>query len=332
MRAYTCPRCHHLLDLRGDACPACDAPLGLALEVQRPVLLGEGDWVRCSEHESTACNWLVRAGAHDPRCESCRLTRTVAVAQGDEDFEHLLKVELAKRRLVHQLRDLELPIVGRDADPDFGLAFDLLSSRHEPVTIGHANGVITIDLAESDDAHREMLRRQLEEPYRTVLGHVRHEVGHYYWTVLIEQADRFDAFRELFGDERASYQDALDRHYRDGAPDGWTSDYVSAYATMHPWEDWAETFAHYLHIRDTLQTAQEFGISIVGPRSAVEEAPSAELDHREWAFAREWARFTSAMNAVNRSMGHGDLYPFALTAPVVNKLAYVHDLVLERKP
>ena len=54
------------------------------------------------------------------------------------------KAEAAKRRLLFQLAELALPVTGRDADPQAGLAFDLLSSRSSPVTTGHASGVITV--------------------------------------------------------------------------------------------------------------------------------------------------------------------------------------------
>lgn len=328
MRAYLCPHCDSLLDLLASSCRSCNTAIGFALGDMTVVALDDDtDWVRCSEYDDAGCNWLVHP-SDDPRCEACRLTRSVARVDGQEEYQYLLRVEAAIKRLVYQLTDLGLPIVNRFEDPNGGLAFDLPSSRHGPVTIGHANGVITLDLAESNDAHREMLRHQLSEPYRTVLGHVRHEVGHYYWTVLIDNDGRTDAFRARFGDERQSYQDALTRHYHQGPPEGWPANYVSAYATMHPWEDWAETFAHYLHVRDALQTAHEYGIAIDGPIpvSAIGEDATG-LNVREWIFAREWSRFIAAFNAVNRSMGHGDLYPFDLSAPALTKLAFVHDIV-----
>jgi hypothetical protein len=177
-----------------------------------------------------------------------------------------------------------------------------------------------------------MLQAQLDEPYRTVVGHIRHEIGHYYWMVLVEDAGRVEAFRALFGDERASYADALQRHYREGAPTGWRSTYVSAYATMHPWEDWAETFAHYLHIRDTLQTAAAWGISVAGPAGGTEPSigvvPMDPLVGETFApVARDRALVSAALNALNRAMGHQDLYPFDLPGPAVDRLELVHRLV-----
>ncbi len=121
------------------------------------------------------------------------------------------------------------------------------------------------------------MRVQMHEPYRTLLGHFRHEVGHYYWDRLIAETRWQEGYRNLFGDERASYADALDHHYKNGAPDNWQESSVSAYATMHPWEDWAETWAHYLHMMDAVDTALGFGMS----------ARDMELDyqHSRWMFS-----------------------------------------------
>ncbi len=182
---------------------------------------------------------------------------------------------------------------------------------------GHADGVVTLDLREVDDVHRTRLREQLDEPYRTVLGHFRHEIGHFYQPWLME--GREDEVRATFGDEREDYQAALDRHYEHGAPEGWAQDHVSAYATMHPWEDWAETFAHYLHIRDLMQTAAAWRLTAVDP-----EAPIGDLvDH--------WIELSYALNAVNRSLGHADLYPYVLTPSVIAKLELIDSLVASRR-
>jgi hypothetical protein len=231
--------------------------------------------------------------------------------------------------LLYQLRDLGLPIGDE-------LAFDLLSSRGGPVTTGHADGVITIDLAESDDAQRERRRTDLGEPYRTLLGHFRHEIGHYYWPMLIERTDGLESWRQLFGDERRDYGSALKRHYEDGPPEDWAERYVSTYATMHPWEDWAETFAHYLHIRDTLQTASAYRMIVAGPVEAADESliavPVDDPGARGFdEIVEEWLPLTYALNAINRSMGQDDLYPFTLAPTVIEKLAFVHDAVTRER-
>src|SRR6201999_4323193 len=221
--------------------------------------------------------------------------------------------EKAKRRLIAELHELKLPIIGRDEDPEYGLAFDLLSSASDKVFTGHDNGVITLDLAEGDDVHREQLRISMDEPYRTLLGHFRHEIGHYYYFRLVDPSpDYKNRFRDLFGDPDADYQEALDRHYKNGPPPYWEDDYVSSYATMHAAEDWAETFAHYLHIRDTLDTAAWMGFapatatfdrSVLGP-----SAFNTIIDM--------WLPVSWSLNMVNRSMGHDDLYPFVLPVAV----------------
>jgi hypothetical protein len=237
--------------------------------------------------------------------------------------------ERAKRRVLVQLMELGLPGIR-----DGALAFDLLSSAERPVTTGHADGVITIDLAESDDARREARRAQLGEPYRTMLGTLRHELGHYMQPLLLVGDEAWTACRSLFGDDRVDYGEALERHYTDGPPLDWEDRYVSAYATMHPWEDWAETFAHYLHITDTLETAAEFGVAVEGPRAVVADdslaaVPMADPGEHDFAtLLGSWLPLTYALNAINRSMGRDDLYPFALAPAVVKKLSFVHQRVL----
>jgi hypothetical protein len=221
--------------------------------------------------------------------------------------------------------------------PVDGLSFDLLSSEARPVTTGHADGLITLDLAESDDARREQRRLQMGEPYRTLLGHMRHEVGHFYFPILTGDDGKRTHARELFGDETKDYSAALERHYDQGPPADWSRSYVSAYATMHPAEDWAETFSHYLHIRDTLQTAAEYRLQVGGPDAVARVKPTTDLRSTpregDLPFAEilsEWLPLTYALNALNRSMGRGDLYPFLLPPPVVDKLALVDELVRER--
>jgi hypothetical protein len=329
MLSFACGHCGRLVFFENTVCLNCSTEQGFVPELLQLVALDRppGSALhRCANTTIAGCNWMVAApGA---LCRSCELTRK---RPNDEDLPGLAAfadAESAKRRVIMQLLDLRLPGVSPDA-----LRFDLLSSAQEPVTTGHADGVITIDLAESDDARREQRRTELGEPYRTMLGHLRHELGHYFQPLIVSGDESWDACRSLFGDERSSYEEALERHYEQGPPEGWQEAYVSAYATVHPWEDWAETFAHYLHIRDTLQTAAEYGITVSGPRAvaadpSLKASPDAEADDAGFAhILAGWLPLTYALNAVNRSMGRADLYPFTLAPPVIDKLQFVHDRV-----
>jgi hypothetical protein len=320
MRSFTCPTCAHLVFFENFACLNCGTQVGFARVDRDLVALVPGGLVRCANADVAACNWLVAPG--EGLCGSCVLTRTRPADDDPPGMAAFARAEAAKRRLVHQLDDLGLTTSG--------VVFDLLSSREAPVITGHADGVVTIDLAEGDDGHREALRVQLAEPYRTLLGHLRHETGHWYWDVLVQHDP--EPFRAMFGDERADYGAALERHYSSAPPVGWENSYVSTYATAHPWEDWAESFAHYLHIRDTLQTAAAFGLVVGGPDAATSpDVPLGAVPMEDPSGFREiertWLPLTYALNAVNRSMGKDDLYPFVLSEQVLAKLRFVHDTV-----
>ena len=351
MRPFTCAVCGSLLVAENSVCVSCGTAVGFAPSVMSLVPIDgdtgratdEGlDAVRCTAFGPIGCNWLVDDGHASGLCLSCRLTRTRPADTDAEALTAWASTERAKRRLVYQLVHLQLPVVPRRDDPR-GLAFDLLSSAQRSVVTGHAGGVVTIDLAEEHDAHREAIRLRMGEPYRTMLGHLRHEVGHYYWQVLVAGsglvpgagADALERCRALFGDERADYAAALQRHYDQGAPPDWRSRHVSEYATAHPWEDWAETFAHYLHIRDTLQTAAAYGLEVTGPDAGGGRAVPLSAHPSDGApgpgqirsLIATWLPLTYALNAVNRSMGKADLYPFVLTGAVIAKLGFVHDLI-----
>jgi hypothetical protein len=351
MRAWTCQVCNQLVFFENSVCLTCGSRLGLVPDRRDLVALeATGDawaehggpagrrWRPCANEVLAECNWLVdEAEPGDGLCVSCRLTRTRPDDEDRNGLAAFAKTEGAKRRLVFQLGELGLPVVDRLADPLHGLAFDLLSSERGSVTTGHADGIITLDLAESDDAYRTRMQLQMGEPYRTLLGHFRHEVGHYYWMLLVDGTPYLERFRQLFGDERADYSASLERHYRGGPPEDWNERYVSAYATMHPWEDWAETFAHYLHIRDAMQTADAYGVLVTGPADSrtgrrdlsLAAVPEEGLVTREGLLGliAEWLPLTYALNAVNRSMGKDDLYPFVLPFPVIEKLQLVHDRI-----
>ena len=330
MRDLHCPVDDARVFFENDLCLSCGAGLGFdpasfaMVAVTLPDGSGSSEWVRCANAERAGCNWVVPAAEAGSLCRSCSLTRTRPPDGDVESHDWFLEAEAAKRRLVAQLIDLGLPVVGFADDPDDGLAFDLLSSQFDQVMIGHEDGLITLDLAEADDARRERAREELGEAYRTVLGHFRHEVGHYYWMVLVRDRDRLEEFRARFGDERADYGGALDSHYGGSGPQGWEAEHVSAYATMHPWEDWAETFAHYLHIRDSLQTAAETGLRIDVPDGPTVDPTVEHADHGPFRrLVDEWIVLAGALNAINRSMGAHDLYPFVLSPAVIDKLAYV---------
>jgi hypothetical protein len=323
MRSFCCPSCRHLVFFENFGCLNCGTQLGYARAAHTLVAVDATAPARCANARIADCNWVPTGDG--PLCDCCALTRTRPADTDPAGMAAFARVEAAKRRLVFQLDELGLPTDG--------VTFDLLSSAEEPVTTGHTDGVVTIDLAEGDDPHREALRVQLAEPYRTLLGHLRHETGHWYWTVLVQPDP--EPFRALFGDERADYAAALERHYRAEPPAGWAETAVSTYASAHPWEDWAETFAHYLHIQDTLQTAGAFGMVVGGP-DAVTETPltatPGETDPTSFAqIIDTWLPLTYALNAVNRSMGNDDLYPFYLSALVLEKLRFVHDAVRGRR-
>ncbi len=282
-----------------------------------------------------ACNWGVPDAAQAASCYSCRLTRRSPEPDDLAALAKLATTGQSKRRLLTDLAALGLPVVPYWVR-EGGLAFDLLSSKsgHGPVTIGHASGVITINLAESLDDYRESMRIRLDEPYRTMLGHFRHEVGHYYQWQLVEipGGAMLDRCRELFGDERASYRDAIDRHYREGAPADWAKRHISSYATMHPWEDFAETFAHYQHILATLAIVARGGLVLSAERSpllASDVVPGESYADRPFAEALDdWRWVAHLLNRANHAMGKGDMYPFTIPAPVAEKLEFVHTVVV----
>jgi hypothetical protein len=332
-------------------CPNCAFTLGYDPASDQLLFLGDGatTWRDASgtEHPSVVCannnkykicNWLVPAVGNQPLCLACRHNRTIPDLTAPTVPERWAKIEAAKRRLFHTLLHLNLPIEtvaqasANGTAP--GLAFDFL---YDPVgeqtgtvqiTTGHDAGLITLNLIEADDVQRERMRTGLGEPYRTILGHFRHEVGHYYFSRLIEDTPEVENFRMLFGDERMSYEEAKSRHYGEGGS-GWSTDYVSAYATMHPWEDFAETFAHLMHIIDALATLDGFGMRMT-KWSWREEDPSVDFDpyHADTGLlVAEWGPFSFAENAINRSMGQADLYPFNLSKKIVAKLDYINRLL-----
>ncbi len=294
-----------------------------------------GNGIYCANARAAGCNWFIPPGTTTGFCAACKHNNTVPNAGQAENPARWAEIEGAKRQLFYAILRWNLPHPTKAEDMARGLAFDFLADAQnpdgsiQPVVTGHNDGLITLNLAEGDDAIRIARKSALAEPYRTIIGHMRHEVGHYYWALLLENTAKLEAFRALFGDERADYADALQRHYDQGAPAGWAQSYISAYATAHPWEDFAETWAHWMHIVDGLETARAYGIS---PWSSP-EGPAATLPDDPYAIGdiagaiTAWVPLTIAVNAMNRGMGQPDLYPFVLSHSVAAKLQFINDLI-----
>jgi hypothetical protein len=328
MKAYRCRVCGNPLYFENSVCVSCGTALGYS-RGERAIVPVDADgvyvdaegwiWHVCRNLSLSGCTWLARL--EGGQCESCDLTRTRPNDADAAGIRNFPVAERAKRHLLSDLDALGFPVVGKTTDAANGLAFDLLSSTAADVMIAHADGVITIDLAEGDDSHRERVRRQLDEPYRTMLGHFRHEVGHYFEWQLVEQGGdeaRHARARDLFGDETTDYAASVERHYAEGPPSDWPEHYISAYATMHPYEDFAETWAHYLHICDTIETAVESGL--VAPVELVGRERFRDL------VTEVWMPLARALNLVNRSLGKDDLYPFVIAPRVLDKLDYIASL------
>lgn len=297
---------------------------------------------RCANLTAAACNWIfperpTRGGATE-FCIACRLNRVIPNLSSEENSVLWRRIEIAKRRVLSLLVALRLPLASRETeDPQRGLAFDFLAQTQggPPLMTGHADGVITINTAEADNATREKIRADMHEPYRTLVGHFRHELGHYYWYRLIQDSpDLLEGFRELFGDEGEDYAAALQRNYSEGPKPDWQASYVTSYASVHPWEDWAETWAHYLHMIDTASTAASFGLNKM-PLGLALDRFSPETLYRPddpganqfLSLMNSWVELTALMNELSRSMGIDDLYPFALPKAAVAKLQFIHMVV-----
>ncbi len=349
MKLFKCQKCGQVLYFENTRCERCDHRLGYLPSRDRMAALEpatDDTWetrirdvgqVRfCANAGHDACNWLVPADSGHTFCLACRHNRTIPDLGVSENRRRWQRLEAAKRRLFYSLLKLDLPLATRIEDPSHGLAFDFLADQPEAagpkVLTGHDNGLITIAVVEADDAEREQRRAKMREPYRTLLGHFRHEVGHHFWDVLVRDAGLLDECRAMFGDDSEDYNAALQRHYANGAPPGWQDEFVSAYATAHPWEDFAETWAHYLHIVDTLEMGAAFGLR-VAPAVARDDSLDVELDFNpyratDWTMIIEaWLPLTFAVNSLNRSMGQPDLYPFVLGPKVIAKLGFIHALV-----
>lgn len=355
MKVSHCDHCRHLIFFENVRCVKCDHALAYLPDLgvvgsleptdggfwRSPLKRAAGKAYRlCHNYASeNVCNWAVPADDPNPLCRSCRLTAVIPDLHESGRREAWYRLEVAKRRLVYTLLALGLPAADRAADPTGGLQFEFKADPADPtappVLTGHASGIITLNVAEADDAERERRRVQLGEPYRTLLGHFRHESGHYYWDRLIRDSDHLAGFRERFGDERADYGEALKRHHANGPPVGWPERFVTAYAAAHPWEDWAETWAHYLHMTDTLETAADCGVQLRPDRrdqptvTDVTDPVAGPTAFDE--LMSDWLPLTYLLNNLNRGLGLPDGYPFVLSVPAVDKLRFVHQVVADAR-
>lgn len=351
MKLFKCTNCGQLIYFENTRCEKCGDALGFepqSLQMMSLKPTREG-WFKvhgrkskqqyryCANYDLQVCNWLVPIEAESEFCRACELNRTIPNLDNPEYAEGWRVIEKSKHRLIYSLLRMQLPVVSKTVDEEKGLWFDFIADPQkegeEKVLTGHDNGLITINIAEADDIEREMARKSMQEVYRTVLGHFRHEIGHYYWDRLIRDENKVELYRALFGDEQQDYAEALKKHYEEGAPADWNQHFISAYASTHPWEDWAETWAHYLHIIDTLETAYSFGLTIDprGVQTATKLRAEIKADPYQVkdfdTIMQLWLPLTFAMNSLNRSMGLQDIYPFVINTDVMEKLKFIHGLV-----
>jgi hypothetical protein len=345
MRKYACD-CGNLLFFDNSSCLSCGKEVGFCpvCRLVTAFLPGADGGYTCANSECGAsllkcanyaehnvCNRCITAEsvAAEPLCDCCRFNETIPDLSVPGNLQKWYRLEAAKRRLFYDLGELGLPYgtEGDGIEPPLHFDFkaDVIpkgnywrsSKVGEKVFTGHANGKITINLREACDVEREKLRVDLGEAHRTLIGHFRHEIGHYYWDMLIK-GRREAEFSAVFGDHNSpTYAEALDRHYQNGPPADWQQSYVSAYATMHPWEDFAETWATYFDMVSSLDTAAHNGF---GGITHPTDAPIEPM-------IKQYQQLGVALNEINRNMGLLDLVPEVIVPPVVEKLRFVHELV-----
>ncbi|MBE7183955.1 MAG: putative zinc-binding metallopeptidase [Methylobacterium mesophilicum] len=355
MKLFSCPHCRNRIYFENASCLFCGHQV-LYLPLQRRFALpGRHGPFFCRNASECGCNW---AAEEEGRfCRACQLNSTIPDLSVPANRERWAKLEEAKRHLVDQLLALGLDVRAKShLDDEVGIAFDFLNdppADHGPrIMTGHEHGLITLNAGEADPLHREEMRIKMGESYRTLLGHFRHEIGHYYWDRLVrDDAHWLERSRAAFGDERADYMAALQANYEQGPPADWQERHISPYASAHPWEDFAETWAHYLHISDTLEMARalklepealDAGVPLVvegqGEPGAADTMPDAATDEARESFdgrfdgmLADWLAVSEATNALNRCMGLPDVYPFVIAPKTAGKLRFVHELLKAKK-
>ena len=337
MNLFNCTHCGEPVYFENISCENCGYSIGFQPIEMRPWAFAPGQSIPwCANHERGNCNWLIDANSVSGFCLACELNTTIPDLSSPKYVILWQKIEAAKRRLLYALLEMRLPVFSKKVNKETGLAFDFLADSpdsKDKILTGHDNGLITLNISEADDIHREKAKQSMHEPYRTLLGHFRHEIGHYYWDRLIDGTENIAGFRDLFGDDRIDYEEALKKHYREHAPADWNRHFISAYASSHPWEDWAETWAHYMHIIDTVETAFSYGLSVnpLAVNADAHQEAGIKKDPYEMSDFEPvldyWLPLTLAMNSLNRSMGQPDIYPFVISQEVREKLKFIHSVV-----
>jgi len=350
MKLYTCGHCKNRLYFENSVCLSCKHTVGFDAASLSMITLEEkaaGEFENivdrrkvyrfCENAQHGTCNWLIPLAHDSGFCRACALNDIIPALSNPDNLDRWRRIEIAKHRLVYSLLRLQLPVAPKEKEGGEGIAFDFRAdlSPEQRVMTGHNEGRITLNIEEADEEERVRNKRDLGEKYRTLLGHFRHEIGHYYWDLLIRDSPLTGPFRKIFGDEQKDYQEALKVYYENGAPEDWMDRFISPYASAHPWEDWAETWAHYMHLMDTLETAFAFGLSIHPGKVADMDADISKDPYAVKDFDRiisMWLPLTFAVNSLNRSMGHPDFYPFVISPGVIEKLRFIHRTCKELQP
>jgi len=351
MKIFQCGSCKNSVFFENYKCHNCDHVLGfrdkdLKMVTFKPntnLLISEREQIEykyCKNKDYNVCNWVIQKNDPEEYCSACQLNRTIPNLSDTDNFTNWKQLEIAKHRLIYQLRKIGLPLPSKMKVKE-GFCFDFVAQQDNPsLMTGHANGVITILIREADSVLREKMRKQFLEPYRTLVGHLRHEVGHYFWDRLVlTNTDILEEFRTIFGDERLDYGEALQTYYKEGAPLDKRESFITRYATSHPWEDWAETWAHYLHIMDMVETAYFFGVNVkpVLKKKRVRRDMKTKVTYDPYTIEdfdviiKTCVPLSFAVNSINRAMGIPDVYPFVISPAVIVKLKFIHRLLLHKR-
>ncbi|MGK0413903.1 MAG: hypothetical protein ACJA1B_002120 [Polaribacter sp.] len=345
MKIFQCGNCNHAIFFENVTCENCGHLSGyraedfkmLTFNFSNDALISDREGVAykfCKNKEYEVCNWVLEKDSPEEFCSACQLNRTIPKLSDADNFENWTHMEIAKHRVIYQLQKVGLSLPNKMDNDEVGLCFDFVSNKSNPkLMTGHANGVVTILIREGNSVLREKARKQLSEPYRTLVGHLRHEVGHYFWDRLIrDYPDTLAEFRSIFGNDELDYGKALNTYYKNGAPENWQKSFISEYATSHAWEDWAETWAHYLHIMDMVETGYFFRLSVkpAGKKNKLKTRISFDPYKVENfdKIIENCVPLSFAVNSMNRAMGVPDIYPFVISPIIVEKLRFIHRLLL----